>query len=408
MAPGRMKSLSSRGSRVQFDVAISLMLIIPLLTSAVLVIHVTQSLDIPAPYYAMCLFGFVLSPAIGFSMVSRYPQLIVRLRGYLEDVVRGVLPEKVSLFARESDVAAVEDALNLVLDTLRKRLQRVEIEKKDLEQELQEVRTLEAIGTLSSGIAHEINTPLQFIRVNLDFLAEVLTRVVSLQNKRDAESEDKPKALTGLSIEQIEAAVSDSQDGIDRIAGIVQALRDFCARGDSHEMRPLNINNAIRSAVELARNEWKTIADLELDLDDCVPEIVCYGGEVKQTIVNILLNASQAIRASLSDRSVTKGKISIASKSLEHSVVITVSDSGDGVPAEVRPFIFSPFFSTRTSEGARGNGLAYAFSTVVNRHGGRLSCRSEPMQGTCFTIELPRVPSMSKQAEESVEVRDAT
>jgi len=278
-------------------------------------------------------------------------------------------------------------------------------ERKRFEVQLMQAQKMEAIGTLASGIAHEINTPTQFIGDNINFFKDSFGSFSNLLMKfKDLLDKAKDGQLTDVQIEEasrlfdqadldylreeIPAAIQQSLDGIQRVTSIVRAMRDFAHPGPE-EKTPLDINNAINSTITVARNEWKYVADIETDFDSTLPLVPCIAGEFNQIILNIIVNAAHAIADVVGDGSEGKGKIKITTGRDGDSVVIRISDTGSGIPEAIHNRIFDPFFTTKDVGKGTGQGLAIAHSVIVDKHDGAIDFETEEGKGTTFIIQLP-------------------
>lgn len=278
-------------------------------------------------------------------------------------------------------------------------------ERKGLEDQLRQAQKLEAIGQLAAGIAHEINTPTQYIGDNTRFLkdswtaiAEILSLCQTMRQEASAGS-ITPESLanfdrvmeqadTDYLLKEIPHAIDQSLEGLERVAKIVRAMKEFSHPG-SEEKRAVDINKAIETTVTVARNEWKYVADVVTQLDSCLPLVPCLGGEFNQVILNLIINAAHAIAGVVGDGSKGKGKITISTRRDGPWVQIAIQDTGTGIPPEIQSRIFEPFFTTKPVGKGTGQGLALAHSAIVNRHQGRIWFESEPGQGTTFFIKLP-------------------
>jgi signal transduction histidine kinase len=188
--------------------------------------------------------------------------------------------------------------------------------------------------------------------------------------------------------EEIPNALRESLDGLGRVTEIVRAMKDYAHPGT--ERGETDLNRALRMTGEVCRNEWKHVAVLELDLDPAAGLVSCYEGEVKQVVLNMLVNAAQAItefRRTHPDAPF--GRILVSSRRTAQEFLITVSDNGIGMDEHVRRHAFDPFFTTKEVGRGTGQGLALAHTTVVTKHHGRLEVDSTPGQGSTFTIALP-------------------
>jgi signal transduction histidine kinase len=182
-------------------------------------------------------------------------------------------------------------------------------------------------------------------------------------------------------------AIERSLAGVERVTKIVRAMKSF-AHPDGGRMMPTDLRALIESTVMVATNEWKYVADVELDLDGGLPPVPCIGGELNQVVLNLIVNAAHAI-ADVVGTSGEKGKISISALSEETHAVIRVRDSGTGIPPHVRAKVFEPFFTTKEVGRGTGQGLAMAYNCVVNRHRGSIDFETELGKGTTFVIRLP-------------------
>ncbi len=280
-------------------------------------------------------------------------------------------------------------------------------EQKQLLCDLAQAQRLESVGQLAAGIAHEINTPIQYVGDNARFLKDAFSNVDMVLGTcerivaaaRDAEL--VPGALAAMEQHWREAdfdflrgeiplAIEQSLEGISRVAGIVRAMKEFSHPG-SHDKVLFNLNEAISTTITVSRNEWKYVAEIETDLDPELPSILGSPGEINQVILNLIVNAAHAIQASRDPASQDKGRITIVSRREENWVEFGVRDTGCGIPEEIRRRVFDPFFTTKGVGKGTGQGLAIARSVVVDKHGGTISFWSEVGKGTAFVIRLPLV-----------------
>ena len=189
--------------------------------------------------------------------------------------------------------------------------------------------------------------------------------------------------------EEIPSAIEQSREGVQRVTSIVRAMKEFSHPGTKEKVL-LDINKIIDTTVTISRNEWKYVADLEMDLDESLPSVPCLSDEMSQVFLNLIVNAAQAIGEQLGDNPEgPKGTIRITTRPLEREVEIRISDTGPGIPEEVRQKIFDPFFTTKDPGKGTGQGLAIARDVVVHKHGGAIEVESEPGQGAVFIIRLP-------------------
>ncbi|HXZ40831.1 MAG TPA: CHASE domain-containing protein [Terriglobales bacterium] len=271
-----------------------------------------------------------------------------------------------------------------------------------LEMDLRHAQKLEAVGGLAAGIAHEINTPIQFVGDNTHFLqgafddlAKVLAKYRQLHQaaanggagRELAEEVTKAEKSANLDflMQEIPSALEQSMDGVTRVATIVKAMREF-AHTDRGEKIATDLNKNLQSTLIVARNEIKYVADVETDFQE-LPLVKCNGGDVNQVFLNLLVNAAHAIK-DRREPEAKKGVIGIRTRREGDHVVISISDTGCGIPANIHDKIFEPFFTTKEVGRGTGQGLAIA-RTIVERHGGSITFDTEVGRGTTFHIRLP-------------------
>ena len=275
--------------------------------------------------------------------------------------------------------------------------------QRQLEIDLGHARKLEAVGQLAAGIAHEINTPAQFVGDGVHFLREAFAGYQRLvgQYRRAVEVLETAGAQQALvseireieediDLSYLEANVPGSfescHDGISRITTIVRAMKEF-AHPDQREKGDANLNQALRTTLAVAKNEYKYVADVTTELGD-LPPVLCHVGDLNQVFLNLIVNAAHAI-GDVVGKSGGKGTIRITTSQEGDSVRIDIADTGAGIPEAIRPRIFDPFFTTKEVGQGTGQGLSIARSIVVTKHHGSLTFESEVGKGTTFTIRLP-------------------
>jgi PAS domain S-box-containing protein len=298
----------------------------------------------------------------------------------------------VSLHCLESDGSLV--LRGITVDVTRQR---------KLEMELRQAQKLESVGRLAAGVAHEINTPVQFVSDSVRFVRDSLVDLGPLiQEYRAccalaAQGALPPAARAVLDkmeetadidyvLKHVPKALDRSLDGLERVAVIVRSMKEF-AHPDQKEMAPVDLNQAIQATLTIARNEYKYIADVETDLAD-LPLVTCHGGEINQVVLNLLVNAVHAIedRTRGTDQ---RGCISVQTRRVGDTVAVKIGDTGNGIPDDIRGQIFDPFFTTKGVGRGTGQGLAIARTVVLEKHGGSLTFETETGVGTVFTMCLP-------------------
>ena len=272
--------------------------------------------------------------------------------------------------------------------------------RQQVELELRQAQKLEAIGRLAAGVAHEINTPVQFVSDSVHFIADAVSDCAPLMHRYQQLARASlagslaadGEAVLALEREvdfdyllnQVPVAAARSLDGLARIATIVRSLKEFAHPGQK-AASAVDLNQAIRSTLVIASHEYKLVADIETSFAS-LPPVWCHIGEINQVVLNVVVNAAHAIADVLPAGG--RGKIGVKTYLDDGGVVIEISDTGGGIPAEHRPRIFEPFFTTKGIGKGTGQGLAIA-RTVVEKHGGKLSFESVPGRGTTFFIHLP-------------------
>jgi signal transduction histidine kinase len=274
-----------------------------------------------------------------------------------------------------------------------------------LSQRLQSQK-LESVGQLASGIAHEINTPAQFIGSNVSFLQEACSDIFDLISEvyRFVETLDessiKKELLSRFEksdyqylAEEVPSAIKQTNDGIGRITSIVKAMKEFSHPG-SKSKEPTDLNHIIENIVTIARNEWKYVSQVKLNLYRELPEVPLLADEMGQVILNLLVNAAHAIAEKIGENPEgEKGIITISTLPLDNGVEVVITDTGVGIPEKIQNRIFDPFFTTKKIGSGTGQGLAIAHDVVTKKHNGRLAFTTMKSQGTEFTIWLPEIGS---------------
>jgi len=264
---------------------------------------------------------------------------------------------------------------------------------------------LASVGQLAAGIAHEINTPIQFVGDNTRFLQESFEDLINLVNTyeklaktvKESNPEDSlaGKALTlsdDIEIdylsEEIPNAITQSLEGVDRVSTIVRSMKDFSHPG-SDSLESIDLNNSIKSTINVSRNEWKYCAEMVTDFDQNLKTVSCFPGELNQVILNMIVNAAHAIESTRQNTD-PLGTITIKTKSTDNDVEIQITDTGSGMPEDISKHIFEPFFTTKGVGKGTGQGLAIAYAVIVDKHQGQITVDSEVGKGTTFIMHLPK------------------
>ncbi|MGD8529942.1 MAG: ATP-binding protein, partial [Syntrophobacterales bacterium] len=278
-------------------------------------------------------------------------------------------------------------------------------ERKNLESQLLQAQKLEGIGQLAAGIAHEINTPTQYVLNNTGFLEESFGDLLQLVNAHRsfvadltqrgieqtgvAELEDLGQELDfDFLAEEIPKALESNREGLERISKIVLSIKEFAHPGQEKKQLA-DLNRAIENTVTVARNEWKYVAEVETDLDPDLPPVPCVVGEINQVFLNLMVNAAQAIADQPEAKGEIKGRIAISTKRDNDVVEIRIADNGPGIPEAHLGRIFDPFFTTKEPGKGTGQGLAIAYRAIVTNHHGELLVDGLEEDGTTFIIRLP-------------------
>ena len=265
-----------------------------------------------------------------------------------------------------------------------------------LERELRLAQKLEGIGQLAAGIAHEINTPMQYVGDNIGFLERAFGKIVehlAVMDSAVSSAGEEACSLVAASKAQLKLpyllasapkALRDSKSGITHVSSIVKAMKSF-AHVDQDEKVPGDVNQSILDTVMVAQSEYKSVAVVETDLAQ-LPPVLCFPGRLNQVLLNLVVNAAHAIADA---KPAQGGKISVTSRVDDGVVSITISDNGSGIPEAIQQKVFDQFFTTKPVGKGTGQGLSLARSIVMEAHGGTLSFATEIDRGTAFTIRLP-------------------
>ncbi|MBU1003731.1 MAG: response regulator [Proteobacteria bacterium] len=276
-------------------------------------------------------------------------------------------------------------------------------ERKALERQLVLAQKLEAVGQLAAGIAHEINTPIQYIGGNLSYIEKVIPQLVQVLEAfaalKDAvlsgaapgpAADDVQQLLEKIKLpdmlEELPQAIADTQDGVQSITDLVRAMKQF-SHPQSETKDPVDVNAALQTILTISRNEWKYASTLTTDLAPDLPQVLGFPGKLNQVFLNIIVNAAQANAQRYQGRA-EQGTITVTTSHADNQVLVTIADTGVGIPKEYQGKIFDPFFTSKGVGEGTGQGLAIAHA-IMQQHGGSISFTSAVGVGTTFTVALP-------------------
>jgi PAS domain S-box-containing protein len=308
-----------------------------------------------------------------------------------------------SIYQEESTISPVKNSQGKTVNYVA--VMRDITKEIELESQLRQAQRLESIGTLAAGVAHEINTPIQYLLGNTQFARYALADLLKLQATCDklvqavaatpafaAEIEAITRTAEDIDLdylkEETDAALSQAIEGIDRIASIVAALKDFSKPGGV-ERDLEDLNAIVSTTVTVSSHSWDELAEMELYLDPALPLIPLLAGRIKQTLLDMILNSTYALARRYGNPPCQKGRITISTRRVEDQVELRIADTGEGIPVDVISRIFDPFFTTKEVGQGRGQGLSVARSVIVDNHGGTIGVISTAGEGTEFTIRLP-------------------
>lgn len=376
--------------------------ILPVATLAIAVDHLLRGLLLPESVYGLRNPEWWRFLEHAGWIVFEDVILIIGCRRSIADmrvIASQVAALEESKASVERQVAQRTEELARANDELAKELRT----RLDMEVELRQAQKLESVGRLASGVAHEINTPVQFISDSIHFVCDAVrdlfTVIGKLETVRQSVIDGAPataaaeeassaeeRADMPYLLENIPKALERSLDGVRRVTTIVRSMKEF-AHPDREEMAPLDLNRALDSTLTVARNEYKYVADVETFFGD-LPCVVCHAGAINQTFLNIVVNAAHAIDEVVKVTG-NRGRIRVRTFREGPYAVVAVEDDGTGIPEDLRARVFDPFFTTKEVGKGTGQGLSIARSIVVDKHGGKLDFTTEPGQGTTFYIRLP-------------------
>lgn len=260
---------------------------------------------------------------------------------------------------------------------------------RQLELELMHGQKMESLGTLAGGIAHEINTPIQYVGDNIRFVSESFSDIAKILAGDPVAGGDFQAALQEIDwpflADEIPKALDEAGEGVKSVAGIVRAVKEF-SHPEATEKSAADLSEIINNTLMVSRNQWKFAADVECELDPGLDAVPCYPGELAQVLINLIVNAAQAIAE---DEPQSLGSIRIVTEQHGDFAEIRIVDDGPGIPEDKLGKIFDLFFTTKSPGAGTGQGLAICQSIIEVKHGGRLNVSSRVGEGTCFTIQLP-------------------
>lgn len=272
---------------------------------------------------------------------------------------------------------------------------RLELGLREAQDRLQLAEKLEAIGQLAAGVAHEINTPAQYVGDNISFLSTALRDLLPVLEAFNGltghQGNERLRAIATAAdldylLSEIPSAIESAAAGIKQIKNIVNAMNEFSHPGE--ELQQTDLNHAVENTVTVARNEWKYVADVELDLAEDLPLVRCFPSQINQVVLNLVVNAAHAVAGRVAGGT-DKGSIRVSTRCAGTHVTIAVKDDGVGIAQAIRNRIFDPFFTTKEPGKGTGQGLAIVHRIVVDHHGGDIRVESEPGHGATFEILLP-------------------
>ena len=330
---------------------------------------------------------------------------------YLQFALEEAEAARKSLLSKQIALSAEYEKTRSALLEVEAKTAELEDTHKKLEQSHQQAlhaEKLASVGQLAAGIAHEINTPIQFVGDNTRFLQDSFEDLIGLvevyKELGNAANEDKvfPELVAKVRnlseeveidylAEEVPNAISQSLQGVERISKIVRSMKDFSHPG-TENLENIDLNNAIESTINVSRNEWKYVAEMVTELDSTLPLVPCFLGELNQVILNMIVNAAHAINDNRNETD-PLGRITISTLLVNDDVEIRITDSGCGMPEDVSKRIFEPFFTTKGVGKGTGQGLAIAYAVIVDKHNGSVEVDSQPGKGTTFVIRLPMIVS---------------
>ena len=349
------------------------------------------------------IFGYQQAEILGKNVSCLMPeQIAARHNSYLQRYIATRTPS----FAGQREVQALRKNGEIFPAQLRVSLMKINqefffsgfvddiSETKALETQLMQAQKLEAIGQLASGVAHEINTPIQYVGDNLSALQQNMMDMLAYQQAlaewvaADMQADFNTIANRydiAYILEDSPKAIQQAIEGVKRVAEIVKAMKTFSHIESNANKQPINLHEAIDSVLTISRNSYKYVADVETDYADNLPEIECFASQLNQVLLNLIINAIHAIE----EKNAGKGLIKITTRNLGNRVEILIQDNGAGIPEAIQEKVFNLFFTTKPVGKGTGQGLSLAHSVIVEKHQGKLFFESTVGSGTTFHIQLP-------------------
>lgn len=284
-----------------------------------------------------------------------------------------------------------------------------EEQRRQMEVKLHLAQRLESIGRLAAGIAHEINTPSQFITDNTNFLVDAfagVARQIEAGRALARAAAGSPACAEALAacaaaeakveldylLREIPLTLQQTLEGLSRIARIVSSLKEF-SHPKNASRAPSDLKHVIETAINVSRHEWKYVAEVVTEFAPDLPPVPCVVDEFNQVILNLIVNAAHAIESVIkANGGRGRGRITVRTRREGEHVCVEVIDTGAGIPEEIRGRIFEPFFTTKEIGKGSGQGLAIVRAVIEERHQGRVEFASEVNRGTTFRLFLPLDP----------------
>jgi PAS domain S-box-containing protein len=278
-------------------------------------------------------------------------------------------------------------------------------QRKILEISIAETHKLESIGQITTSIAYEIDSPIQYIGDNIRFLGDAFKSLTELIKKYQslfrairagsvskAQFQEVSTALEKADweylSEEIPNALDQTEQGIQRVSKSVNAIHEF-SRPGSEDKLAIDLNRALESTIVVTRNDWKHVAELVTDLEPNLPPVPCHRAQINQAFMHLIKNATEAITAKVKEGAGQRGTIKISTRSEKGYVEIWLSDNGAGIPEDIQSKVFDPFFTTKAKGDGMGQGLAICRTVIEEKHGGKIRFETVPNNGTIFIIQLP-------------------